>query len=330
MHLPKFAYLKPASVEEAVSLLDVHRPDAGAVAGGTDLLPRMKYGLNPPKALIRLKEIKPRPPVLTGKHTLVVDALMTLSAITRSEVILPAAPLLCEAAAGVASQEIRNMATLGGNLVQDTRCLYYNQKHDFQYISPCFKRSGNHCFFIPNGKKCWAVFMADTAPALIALDAAIEITGTAGVRTCPLIEFYSGDAVRPFNLTPDEIITAVSIPSPPPLRGTAFTKFSLRGGVEFAGLSVAVALDLQDDGKTCLQARIAIGAVSAAPLRARRTESLISGKPLTASRLAEAAELAAAEIQPVPHHGFSKSYLSECLRVHTRRALTAAAGGAGE
>jgi len=330
MHLPKFAYLKPATIQEAAALLDAHRPDARVVAGGTELFPRMKCGLNPPKTLIRLKGIEPRPPALTGDKTLLVDSLMSLSAISRSEIVRRAAPLLCDAADAVASREIRNMGTLGGNLCQDTRCLYYNQKHDYQFVKPCFKRGGGHCYYIPKGKKCWAVFMADTAPVLISMDAVIKVAGTAGERTIPLQKLYSGDAANPFTLAFDEIIAEIRIPPPPPLRGTAFAKFSLRGGVEFAGLSVAVVCDLQDDGRTCLQARVTVGAVSAEPLRARAAESHLSGKPLSAPRMAEAAELAAAEIQPVPHHGFSRAYLSECLGVYTRMALTSAAAQAVE
>jgi 4-hydroxybenzoyl-CoA reductase beta subunit len=331
LNLPKFAYLKPVTIAGAVSLLDAHHPGARVVAGGTELFPRMKYGLNCPETLIRLKTIPPQPPVTTEDKTLLVDPLITLAAVKRSETIRRLAPLLSDAAGKVASQEIRNMGTLGGNLCQDTRCLYYNQRHDYQYVKPCFKRGGDRCYFITKGRRCWAVFMADTAPALVALNASIKVAGAAnGERTFPLAALYSGDAGNPLTLAPDEIITEIRIPPPSALRGSAFAKFSLRGGVEFAGLSVAAVLGLQDDGKTCVQVRIAVGAVSAAPMRAHRAEFHLSGKPLAASIITEAANLTATEIQPVPHHGFSRAYLSECLRVYTRLALTVAVAQAGQ
>ncbi len=329
MHLPKFTYFKPETLEAAVALLQAHGPNVRVVSGGTELFPRMKIGLDNPDVLIGLKAIHPLPPMMTADKTLVMDALMPLSEVYCSELIRNQAPLLSEAAYRVASQEIRNMGTLGGNLCQNTRCLYYNQTHDFQFVEPCFKRDGKRCYFIPKGKKCWAVFMADTALALIALDAMIKVAGPGKPeRIFPLEELYSAEALHPLTIGPDEIITEVRIPPQHPLGGTAFIKFSLRGGVEFAVLSAAVALDLADDGVTCSQARIVVGAVSASPLRARAAESFLAGKALTEQFIDETIESVSAEIQPVPHHGFSRAYLTACLRTQTRQALAAAVKGA--
>ena len=171
--------------------------------------------------------------------------------------------------------------------------------------------------------------MADTALALIALDAMIKVAGPGKPeRIFPLEELYSGEALHPLTIGPDEIITEVRIPPQHPLGGTAFIKFSLRGGVEFAVLSAAVALDLADDGVTCSQAKIVVGAVSASPLRARAAESFLAGKALTEQFIDETIESVSAEIQPVPHHGFSRAYLTACLRTQTRQALAAAVKGA--
>jgi len=329
MHLPKFTYFKPDTLEAAVSLLQTHDPDVRVVSGGTELFPRMKFGLDDPDILIGLKAIKPAAPMMAADNTLVVDALMPLSEVYCSELIRNRAPLLSEAAYRVASQEIRNMGTLGGNLCQNTRCLYYNQAHDFQFVEPCFKRDGQRCYFIPKGKKCWAVFMADTALALIALDAMIKVAGLGKPeRIFPIEELYRGDALDPLTIGPNEIITKVRIPPQHPMGGAAFVKFSLRGAVEFAVLSAAVGLDLADDGVTCLQARIVVGAVSASPLHARAAESFLAGKALTEQVVDEAIESVSAEIRPVPHHGFSSAYLTACLRTQTRRALAAAVKGA--
>jgi 4-hydroxybenzoyl-CoA reductase beta subunit len=331
MHLPKFIYYKPATLEAATSLLKTHGPDARVVAGGTELFPRMKYGLNSPKTLIRLTGIPVASPALAADETLVLDALMTLTAASQSQLVQEKVPVLAIAAAAVGSNEIRNMGTLGGNLCQDTRCLYYNQKHDFQFVEPCFKRGGERCYFIPKGKKCWAVFMADTVSALVALDAEIKVVGPGdNKRVFPLEKLYSGDAQCPVTIAPEEIITEIRIPKSSRQNGSAFAKFSLRGGIEFGALNLAAVLDMETDGKTCSNAKIVVGAVSASPLRARQAESFLTGKPLTDQLISETIESVLVEIQPVPHHGFSKAYLTECLRAQIRQVLSAAAGRAAE
>ena len=326
MHLPKFAYLRPSSIQEAASLLETHGSRACLAAGGTELFPRMKYGLNSPEVLISLKGLRPASPTFAEDGTLVIDALMTLAAVNQSESIRKKALLLTEAAGQAASSEIRNMGTLGGNICQQVRCLFYNQKHDFQFVDPCFKRGGEICYFIPQGKKCLAVFMADTVPALVCLDAEIKVIGPNGARQIPVEKFYSGNALQPFSINPNEVVAEIRIPKPAPHCGSSFVKFSLRGGVEFAALQVAVVLNVEADGVTCVTARITVGSVFASPLRALKTESSLAGKALTEQSISEAAQSVIEEIHPIPHHGFSKAYLKECLRVQSRKALRSAAG----
>ena len=321
MHLPKFEHLYAASMEEAAQLLNQHGPKARLVAGGTDLFPRMKYRLIHPEILVSPKGLSTREPTLAEDGGLILDAFMTLTAVVRSPVIREKAPLIAEAAYTVASNEIRNMATLGGNLCQETRCLYYNQSHDFQYIEPCFKRGGSLCYFIPKGNKCWAVFMADTAPALICLGAEVKIIGSANIRRISVEDLYSGDALQPIATDPDEILAEVLIPNQPTRWGAACSKFSLRGALEFGALGLAVVLDMDDSGKTCLQARIAVGAVSPAPLRAPKAESFLKGKEISDTLFSKVARIVAKEIPIIPHHGYTGSYLKECIRVQMRRVL---------
>ena len=200
MHLPKFNYLRPSTIDEAANLLKEHNSLARVAAGGTDLFPRLKYGLEHPEVIISLKNIAAPPPSESPDGILQIDALTRLSDVTRSPIIQEKAPLLVKAAAQVASEEIRNMGTLGGNLCQESRCLYYNQSHSFQFVEPCFKRGGKHCYFLKKGKKCLAVYMADTAPALISLDAKIRIISPNVERELPIEELYSGDAIDPLSI----------------------------------------------------------------------------------------------------------------------------------
>ena len=327
MHLPRFRHLSATSFEEAVSLLNEY-PNAALMAGGTDLLPRMKYRLDSSEVIVSLKALSAVSPSITTEGNLALDPLMTLTAVNRSGMVREWAPLLSEAAQRVATHEIRNMGTLGGNLCQQTRCLYYNQRHSFQFVEPCYKRGGELCYFIPKGKKCWAVFMADTAPPLISLGARVKIIGQE-IRQIPLEDLYTGEAEKPLAMASGEVLSQILIPKAPDNRGAAFSKSSLRGGLEFATLSVAAVLDMEDDGETCSRARLTIGAVSAAPLRARKAESALKGKRLSKELFSQVADQVVAEIRPVPHHGHSRAYLAECLRAETRQALCSAAEGIG-
>jgi len=326
MHLPKFAYVKVSSVAEASGLLAAAGGQTCLMAGGTELLPRMKYGLVCPEKLISLKGVAAEAPARAADGSLWLDALMTLTAVQSSSLIQAAAPILTTAAGAVGSNEIRNMATLGGNLCQESRCLYYNQPHDFQFATPCFKRGGRQCYFIPAGKKCRAVFMADTAPALICLEAKIRIMGPGGARIIPLEQLYRNDSLRPFNLVPGEILSRIMLPDRSSHRAEAFAKFSWRPGFEFSAVSVAAVLDLEEDRQTCRHARIAAGSIAAAPLRSPNAEAVLTGKRLNTEWIAAAADQAAQEIRPVPHHGYSRAYLTECLRVQVRRVLSSAMG----
>jgi len=324
MYLPKFTLERPASSEEAATLLMV-KENAGLVAGGTELFPRMKYGLSTPDVLVSLKGLRPSKPETTGEGILVLDANLSLTAVNESAEIRRSAPLLAMAAGKVATREIRNMGTLGGNLCQETRCLYYNQSHTFQFKAPCFKRGGTQCYFIPKGNKCWAVYMSDTSPALLCLDARMTLVGGKGEREIGVETLYTHDPLHPFSLTPYEIVTKVMIPQKQGPMGYGFAKFSIRGGLEFAAVNVAVLLEGEDDFSTCSRARIAVGAVSDSPQRALEVEALLNGSSLSDDLIHEASQKISRSLKIVPHHGYSKAFLAECLKSQTREALTDAA-----
>ncbi|MBW2608719.1 MAG: FAD binding domain-containing protein [Deltaproteobacteria bacterium] len=326
MHLPRFTYKKSDSLEETAQLLSRYDTGACLMAGGTELLPRMKYGLAMPEVLISMKRSPVSSPKIGSDGDLVLSPLMTLRAVEGSSLVRENAPLLSEAVGLVGSGEIRHMGTLGGNLCQETRCLYYNQSHSFQFKKPCFKRGGDICYSIPKGKECWAVFMGDIAPALYSLEAKVKIMSRDKTRIIPIEGLYRGDGKKPLILSPHEIIGEIFIPGSNGLRGSAFSKFSFRGGLEFAVLSVAAVLDMEDDGETCRSARITVGAVAAAPVRARCAEAGIEGKNISDRSLSEAVRQALDEIRPVPHHGQTSGFLKESLKVQIRHALSVAAG----
>jgi len=327
MHLSRFVHFRPSTVEKAAKLIKEHGSRARLVAGGTDLFPRIKYGLTRPEVVVSLKGIDVSPPTVTRNGDMRVDALMPLADVGSSPVILERAPMLAEAALSVGSNQIRHMGTLGGNLCQENRCSYYNQTHTFQFVEPCFKRNGDLCYLIPKGKKCRAVFCADTAPALISLGALVTITGPGERRQMPLEEFYTGDALKPLAISNTEIATEILIPGNGSVRGTAFVKFSMRAGVEFAALNVAVVLDMdEEEGDCCREVRITVGAISPSPVRMVNAEDAMRGRDLSKDLFEEVAGMVASSARPFMHHGYSAPYLRECLRVQARRALETAHG----
>jgi 4-hydroxybenzoyl-CoA reductase beta subunit len=330
MLLPKFEHLCPTSIEEAAQLLGRHGNKARLAAGGTDLFPRMKQGLTRPEVVISLKGLAINTPRVNREGDLYINALMPLADIIRSPEVIGKAPMLAEAIACVGSNQVRHMGTLGGNICLENRCTYYNQSHSFQFVEPCFKRGGDRCYLLPKGKKCLAVFSADTVPALICLDAKVEIVAAAGRRQLPVEKLYTGDALQPLSLSRDEIISAVIITNPQTVQGAAFTKFSLRGGLEFAGLTVAACLEMANGSGTCSAARITAGAVSARPVRAAKAEKAMAGETLSDELFQKIAEMVAGEIRPVMHHGYSAPFLRECLKVQTYRTLALGAERTGQ
>lgn len=326
MILFDFDYARPDTVQEALALLGRLGRDARALAGGTDLLPQMRAKLVEPGLLVSLRGIAPEPPTLLPDGSVRIDALSRLADLADSELVARAVPMLVESAMAVGSNQIRQMGTLGGNLCQENRCLYLDQKHDYQFVARCYKLGGECCYPFPRNKRdtCWSVYMSDIAPALIALDATIEIQSEAGTRSIRAEALFTGDGIKPLRLGESELVRAVSIPPAGTGSGWAFHKSTVRGGLEFGMAVIAVMLQLEEDDRTCRASRIVIGAVREGPVRLSQAESALAGAVLDEPHLAKVAAAASQEANPLPHHGASRRYLMDNIRVYLRRALTRA------
>lgn len=325
MILFDFDYRRAETLEDAVTLL-AGLSDARPLAGGTDLLPNMRSENLKPGLLVSLGAIDPSEPQLLEDGSIRIDALTRLAALENSAFLCSKVPMLALSAHVVGSNQIRQMGTLGGNLCQEIRCLYLDQKHDYQFVAPCYKRGGECCYPFPRNARntCWSVHMSDVAPALIALDAQIEILGKSGSRRMRVEDLYTGNGLTPLRLDHAELLRAVVIPPAPRAFGWGYHKSTVRGGLEFGMAVIAVALQLAEDGKTCADARIVIGAVREGPVRPAAAERLLKGAALDEARLERAAAEASKEINPLPHHGFTKRHLTDNIRVYLRRALTQA------
>jgi 4-hydroxybenzoyl-CoA reductase subunit beta len=326
MILYDFDYERPRTLKEAAHLLGRCGPAARVMAGGTDLLPNMRVAIARPATIIGLGGIAPEPPRSEPDGAIRIDALTRLATLTESNLIREKLPMLAESALAVGSNQIREMGTLGGNLCQDTRCLQLNQKHDFQFVEPCFKRGGARCYPFPQNKPdvCWSIYMSDIAPALIALGAELETVDESGGRRLAVEDLFTGSGLHPVTLKEGEIIHAIVAPPQPPGFGWGYHKCARRGGLEFALAVAAVAICLAADRESCTDARIVIGAVRERPVRAAAAERALVGSAIDPARLAAVAAIAAEEAKPLPHHGFTKSFIVDNLRVHLRRALARA------
>jgi 4-hydroxybenzoyl-CoA reductase subunit beta len=323
MSLPSFQLLRPRTLDEAVAMMAKHDGDLKIVAGGTDLLPSMKQKLFEPAFVLDLRGIG----ALRGIHTapdggLEIGALTTLSVVEHSPVIRRDYPVLHEAVKTVASPVIRNMATLGGNICLDTRCLWYNQSLLWRKSCGfCLKKDGDLCHVAPGGNFCWATFSGDTPPALLCLGAELEIAGPDGVRRTPLSEFYVNDGIVRLHLGTNEIVTRIFLPAGAAGWRGSYRKLRVRGSIDYPLAGVAVALRL--DSERVQDARVAITAVNPAPILIKDADAhLIGVRP--GEELAEKiGDLAASTAKPLTTSALTPEYRREMVRVFAKRAVLA-------
>jgi 4-hydroxybenzoyl-CoA reductase beta subunit len=266
MRLPHFDYYAPASLEEVLSLLEDRQGEAHVLAGGTDLLPLMKYGLRVPSTLISLKNVILLKGISIRDKEVFIGPMTTLAQLQDSPIIRDNFPALHQAVEATAAPPLRNIGTIGGNLVQNTRCLYYNQSKVWRREKPpCFKTGGTCCHAVPKGTKCFSVYCGDLAPALIALGGRLSIESKNRRSITPLPDLFSGNGLAPFNLADDSLITGVIIPLPGKNSASSYEKFRLRGSVDYPLVSAAASITLQK-GRNIKQSTLILGAVGPKPV----------------------------------------------------------------
>lgn len=304
LRLPSFTYLTPSTADEAAKILADHGPAAAAVAGGTDLYPALKRREASAEVVVGLRGIEGISGIRRDDGgRIVLGALTTLSEVARANGLHPA---VSRAASLVSSPQIRNVGTIGGNLLIDTRCTYYNLPETTrEAIHPCLKAGGDTCWVAPGGGVCWAVCSSDVAPVAVALEAELHFTGVEGERVVGADELYTGDGLVPAARRGDEILTEVVLPPVDGLR-TNYVKLARRGTIDFPVLGVAVALRVDDTG-VCTEARLVLGAVGPAPRRIEEAEQALVGTRLTPEAIEEAGTAAASPARPLdnvdlPHY----------------------------
>jgi 4-hydroxybenzoyl-CoA reductase subunit beta len=271
-----------------------------------------------------MRGIKPRP-----DGGVEIGALTTLRTIERSDFLRQHYPVLTEAAATVASPVLRNMGTIGGNICLDTRCLWYNQSLAWRKgCGFCIKKDGDLCHVAPGGTKCWAAFSGDTPPALLCLNAEIEIAGAQSVRRVPLNDFYTGLGDTYRKLQSNEIVTRIFLPAASADYRGVYRKLRVRGSIDYPLAGVAVVMKRSSNGKSnshVSDARIAITAVNPAPLLVSGAPDLLNGRIVDDTIASAAGDLAARISKPLTTSALTPEYRREMIRVFTKRAVLEAA-----
>ena len=323
-----FVLRRPATLAAAAALLAA-TPGARPLAGGTGLMPDLRDGIGAPPVLVDLAGIAALSVIAADRDGMTIGAGVTLARIATDGAIAGAFPALAAAAALVAGPGHRTVATLGGNLCLDTRCVFYNQSEWWRRANDfCLKHGGDICHVAPQGKRCHAAFAGDLAPVLLVLAAEVEIVGPDRARRIPLADLHVEDGAQHLSLAPGEIVAAVRIPLQPAAARSGYRKARARGAIDFplAGVAARVVLD---DGRLA-SLRVALTGTNARPFLLDGADAL-AGQPLSEETLAQLGKLVHKQVSPMRTAVTSSNYRRKVATVLAQRLVRelAAAPGTG-
>lgn len=307
--MQNFSYVNATSIEQVPSLLGRSWDDAVVMAGGTDLVGEMKDYAAVPKRVVNLKSIEGLDYIRQDDAGLRIGALTTLTDVLENSAVSQELPVLHQAVSVIASPQIRNMATLAGNILQRPRCWYYRSE-DF----PCLKKGGARCYAVGGVNTYHAIFgsgpsyivhPSDAAPALMALGATVHVHGPRGGDEVLMDDFFTMPEMnirRENILRPNEIVTEISIPKPEANSKGMYLKVRERESIDFALVSLAAQMTVVNG--TCERASLVLGGVAPIPWRAVEAEDYLRGRRITEARAESAAEAAVEDAAPMPHNGY--------------------------
>ncbi|MED5329749.1 MAG: FAD binding domain-containing protein [Planctomycetota bacterium] len=321
LRLPAFAYEAPETLEEALDLLAT-RPGARLIAGGTDLLPNLKHGVEEAEVVVSLCHLPQMTEVVEKDDgSLELGAMVTLENLSEHSAVQHRYPALSQAAGLVAGPHHRRMGTLGGNVCLNTRCVYINQTHFWrEALGYCLKKDGEACHVVRKGKRCVAAASNDTAPVLTTLDATLVLASRdRGERTIPIRDFYVQDGVNNKALEPDEMLLKVMVPPPASGLHSAYAKLRPRNSIDFPRLSVAVAFEVADG--LVQRAQVVLSALAARPLAVRKLDEITKGREPGEDLWELIAAESHAQAHPLSNIDSDPTYRREMVPVYVRRAL---------
>jgi 4-hydroxybenzoyl-CoA reductase subunit beta len=318
MHLDPFELHRPSSVEESVALAQRFPGQFDFLAGGTDLLPNYKMHLNLRPHLISLDQV----PELSGHSLQAVGGMERVAEIESDRAFSERYPAVAEAAREVATPLVRRSATVGGNLLVETRCFFFNQSYFWrESLGFCLKADGDACHVVPQKEKCYATFSGDLAPAFMVLDADVELAGATGRRELPLTELYDpkGDGIRRHRLAPGELLVRLRLDPERAARRSTYRKLRSRPSFDFPELGVAAALDVED-GRIA-RFRLALGGLETYPRRYDELTDPWIGRRVEDGLATELSQKVRAAVRPVHNTFLAPDYRKKMAGVFVRRAL---------
>ena len=331
MRLPKFSYRTPRTTAEAVRIVADTGPEAQFVAGGTDLYPNMKRRQQMPKTVISVMRL-PELNQITGDggRGLVIGASVTLTDIVENPIIRRDYPVIASAARTISTPILRNMGTIGGNLLLDTRCNYYDQNYEWRKaINFCLKKDGDICWVAPGSSKCWAVQSSDLVPVMVAIGAKLRLVSTLGERMIDAAGFYNDDGIDYLQKRPDELLADIHLP---PANGwrASYQKLRRRGAFDFPVLGVAAFVKYETangalpDGRASemvTDARIVLGGIAPSPVQVGDAAQALIGRQFNDEQIQAAAEAAYIKARPLDNTDFVYQWRKQMARQYTLRAL---------
>lgn len=321
--LPQFDLLRPRDLAEAARLLA--DPQAQVLGGGTDLITNLRHGLGSPRALVDLSGIAGFDGLEVSSQGLKLGAGLRLARLAASAEVQRLLPVIAEAAVSIAGPAHRNIATVGGNLCLDTRCVFYNQAEWWRKANDyCLKYRGDICHVAPTGKRCQAAYSGDLAPALLALGARVEIVSATGTRTIPLAELYHEDGAKHLTLAAGEFLASIAVPAPAPGLRCAYRKNRVRGAVDFPLAGVAMALVCE--AGVLKHLAVALTGTNSRPFLLAGTGELL-GKAVDEAALKAIEKLVAKQVTPMRTTVTASNYRRIVAGVMARRLLRDLAGG---
>jgi 4-hydroxybenzoyl-CoA reductase subunit beta len=318
MHLDPFELHRPGSVDEVVALAGALAGKFDYLAGGTDLLPNYKMHLNLRPHLVALEDVRE----LRGRSLDRIGAMERLADLERDDALLRAYPPLGDAVREVATPLVRASGTVGGNLLVETRCFFFNQSQFWrESLGFCLKADGDKCHVVPQAKKCYATFSGDLAPALMSVEAEVEIAGPGGRRRLPLEGMYdlAGDGIHRVTLAAGELLVGVHLPARTRHRAGTYLKLRVRPSYDFPELGVAASGAFDGDRVTAL--RLAVGGAEMAPKRHDALTDALVGQHLSDDRLAAFAQEVEQATRPVHNTFLLPDYRRRMVSVYVRRAV---------
>jgi 4-hydroxybenzoyl-CoA reductase subunit beta len=324
MHLDPFELHRPTTVEETVRLAGELAGKFDYLAGGTDLLPNYKMHINLRPHLVSLEDVAE----LRTRTDERWGAMLRLADLERDPAIRENWPAIADAVGEVATPLVRASGTLGGNLLVETRCFFFNQSHFWrESLGFCLKADGDRCHVVPQKERCYATFSGDLAPALLVADAEVEVAGPDGRRRIPLGALYdlAGDGIQRLRIAPGELIVAVHLP--PSARGQRgrYKKLRVRPAFDFPELGVAVSARWK--GERVESLRLAVGGVDPYPRRFDELTEPLLGSTLTDAQVRDLAEEVGRRVRPVHNTFLLPDYRKRMVPVYVRRAIAEARAG---